>query len=126
MLTRIDHVMICVPYLEAGMSAYRLIGFDVRPGGVHPGRATENAIAFRAEDYLELLSLRRDAQAPTPGTSDGRLAEFLAKGGGFRYVAVQSDDLRADVAAMRSRGVDVADVSEGSRRTPDGRELRWL
>lgn len=126
MLTRIDHVMICVPDLEAGMAAYRRIGFDVRSGGVHPGRATENAIAFLAEDYLELLSLRRDAPAPAPGASDGRLAEFLAKGGGFRYVAVQSDDLGADVAAMRARGVEVAEPTEGSRRTPDGRELRWL
>jgi catechol 2,3-dioxygenase-like lactoylglutathione lyase family enzyme len=126
MLTRVDHVMICVPDLEAGMAAYRRIGFDVRPGGRHPGRATENAIAFLADDYLELLSLRRDAPVPAPGTSDGRLAEFLAQGGGFRYVAVQSDDLRADVAAMRGRGVEIADATEGSRLTPDGRELRWL
>ena len=126
MLTRIDHVMIAVSDLELGMAAYRRIGFDVRPGGVHPGRATENAIAFLAEDYLELLSLRRDAPAPVPGTSDGRLAEFLARGGGFRYIAIQSDDLRADVATMRSRGVEVADAAEGHRRTPDGRELRWL
>ena len=126
MLTRIDHVMIAVPDLELGMAAYRRIGFDVRPGGVHPGRATENAIAFVDEDYLELLSLRRDAPAPVPGTSDGRLAEFLARGGGFRYIAIQSDHLRADVAAMRSRGVEVADAAEGHRRTPDSRELRWL
>jgi hypothetical protein len=53
------------------------------------------------------------------------LVDFLARGGGFRYVVVQSDDLAADVAAMRARGVDVGDPTEGGRRTPGGQELRW-
>jgi hypothetical protein len=123
-LTRIDHVMICVPDLDRGVEAYTRIGFDVRPGGVHTGRGTHNAIAFNADDYVELLSVRdRDEyRAANPG---GGLLDFLAGGGGFRYVAVQSDDLAADVAAMRRRGVDVSDVSDGVRRTPSGRELRW-
>jgi len=38
---------------------------------------------------------------------------------------VQSDDLAADVAAMRQRGVDVGPVTDGGRRTPTGQELRW-
>ena len=125
MLTRIDHVMICVPKLDAGIAAYARLGFDVHPGGSHAGRATHNAIAFHRDDYLELLSLRDDAPAPAPGSSDARLAEFLAGGGGFRSIAVQSDDLEADVAAMRARGVEVGDAAEGARRTPAGLELRW-
>ena len=120
MLTRIDHVMICVPDLEAGIAAYTRIGFNVYPGGAHAGRATHNAIAFHEDDYLELLSLRDGSSG-----SDARLAEFLSRGGGFRYVAVQSDDLAADVAAMRRRGVEVSDPTEGARRTPAGQELRW-
>ena len=124
-LTRIDHVMICVPDLARGIDVYTRIGFHISPGGAHVGRATHNAIAFHQEDYLELLSLReRDAPA-APGSSEARLAEFLARGGGFRYVAVQSDDLAADVSAMRGRGVDVSDVTEGARQTPSGQELRW-
>jgi Glyoxalase-like domain len=124
MLTRIDHVMICVPDLAKGVDAYARIGFDVRPGGAHTGRGTENAIAFNAEDYLELLGVRDRAEylAASP---EGGLLDFLGKGGGFRYVAVQSDDLAADVAAMRGRGVDVGDVDDGERRTPSGRTLRW-
>src|SRR2546428_3880720 len=126
-LTRIDHVIICVPNLEEGIEAYTRIGFHVYPGGAHSGGATHNAIAFHQEDYLELLTPRggRPAGALIPGSSDARLTEFLARGGGFRYVAVQSDDLGADVAAMRGRGVDVGDATEGSRRTPARQELRW-
>ena len=128
MLTRLDHMMVCVPDLAVGIEAYRRIGFDVHAGGTHTGRGTENAIAFFADDYLELLSLRAGATAstPAPGTSEARLAEFLARGGGLRYIAIQSDDLAADVAAMRARGIDVSGPAEGARITPAGAELRWL
>src|SRR5262249_57522845 len=93
------------------------------------GRATDNAIGFHEDDYLERLSLR-DGEcdhwaAVEPGSSDARLAEYLSRGGGYRYVALQSDDLAADVVAMRQRGVDVSDATEGGRRTPAGQELRW-
>jgi catechol 2,3-dioxygenase-like lactoylglutathione lyase family enzyme len=124
MLTRIDHVMICVPDLATAIEAYTRIGFDVRPGGVHTGRGTENAIAFNAEDYVELMAVRDRAEYQT-ASPDGGLLDFLARGGGFRYVAVQSDDLAADVAAMRGRGVDVSAVADGERRTPAGQLLRW-
>jgi catechol 2,3-dioxygenase-like lactoylglutathione lyase family enzyme len=123
-LTRIDHVMICVPDLAQGMETYRNIGFDVHPGGVHTGRGTHNAIAFTGDEYLELMSVR-DRDEYVAKNPSGGLLEFLAKGGGFRFVAVQSDDVVADVAAMRSRGVDVSDVVENGRRTPAGLELRW-
>ena len=126
MLTRIDHVMICVPDLTRGIDAYTRIGFNIHPGGAHPGRGTHNAIAFNQEDYLELLSIRDPAaHGQASGGPDGGLAEYLARGGGFRYVVVQSDDLVADVDLMRRRGVEVSDAVDGARRTPAGQELRW-
>jgi catechol 2,3-dioxygenase-like lactoylglutathione lyase family enzyme len=124
-LTRVDHVMICVPDLQRGIDAYARIGFNVHPGGVHPGRGTHNAIAFNEADYIELMSVRdRDEYAAAAGPGGG-LLEFLARGGGLRFVVVQSDDLAADVAAMRRRGVEVSEPGEGGRRTPGGIELRW-
>jgi catechol 2,3-dioxygenase-like lactoylglutathione lyase family enzyme len=120
-LTRVDHAMICVPDLDAATETYRRLGFDVRPGGVHPRAGTENAIAFFEDDYLEILAIRRgEEKLVSPG-----LVDFLSHGPGFRYVAVQSDDLPADVAAMRRRGVDVGDPVDGGRRPPAGQELRW-
>ena len=123
-LARIDHVMICVPDLSRGVDTYMRLGFGVHPGGVHPGKGTHNAIAFLEDDYLELLAIR-DRGEYRSHSPFGGLVEFLERGGGLRYVIVQSDDLAADVAAMRARGVDVSDPADGSRRTPAGRELRW-
>jgi hypothetical protein len=129
MFTRIDHVMICVPDLARGMEQYRKLGFNIYPGGVHPGKGTHNAIAFNQDDYIELLAIRDEAEnraaVRAPGAPVAGLADFIAAGGGIRYVIVQSDDLASDVAAMRRRGVDVSDPVDGGRQTPSGQELRW-
>jgi catechol 2,3-dioxygenase-like lactoylglutathione lyase family enzyme len=129
MFNRIDHVMICVPDLKRGMEQYHKMGFNIHEGGVHPGKGTHNAIAFNQDDYIELLAIRDEgehrAAAGEPGNSHAGLAQFIAAGGGLRYMILQSDDLSAEVAAMRSRGVDVSDAIDRGRRTPAGQELRW-
>src|SRR5687767_2198151 len=127
MFTRIDHVMICVADLAQGIEQYRKLGFNMYPGGVHTGKGTHNAIAFNDYDYVELLAIHDQAeyQAGRGGSWTNTLSDFIAAGGGIRYLIIESDDLAADVAAMRKRGVDIADASDGGRRTPAGQELRW-
>ena len=128
MLTRIDHITVCVHDLDEGIAQFRRLGFNVAIGGVHPGKGTHNAIAFNDEDYIELLAIRDRAEyddAVQAGIGDAGLADFVAAGGGLRSIMIQSDDLAADVAAMRGRGVDVSDAIEGGRRTPAGQELKW-
>lgn len=128
MFTRIDHVMICVPDLQQGIAQYRKLGFNIHPGGDHPGKGTHNAIALNNEDYLELLAVRDPAEyaaSGKAGTWNTGLTDFIKAGGGIRYVVIQSNDLAADVTAMRGRGVDVSDVIDGSRRTPGGLLLQW-
>jgi hypothetical protein len=128
MFTKIDHLMLCVLDLERGVEQYRRLGFNVQPGGTHPGKGTHNAIAFTDEDYLELLTIREAAKERAANSGKGswgpNLAGFIAEGGGIRYIIVQSDDLVADVAAMRKRGVDVGDIAEG-RRKQGNTEFRW-
>jgi catechol 2,3-dioxygenase-like lactoylglutathione lyase family enzyme len=128
MFTRIDHVMICVPDLEKGIAQYRRLGFNIHAGGVHPGKGTHNAIAVNNEDYIELLAVRDTAEYARSGAPDTRntgLTDFIATGGGIRYIAIQSDNLDADVSAMRARAIDVSDPQAGSRHTPAGRVLQW-
>jgi len=128
MLTSIDHLMICVPDLARGTETYRRLGFNVQPGGVHPGKGTHNAIMLNDPDYLELLAIHEPAEDRAAEAQAGRFrrerAAFIAAGGGIRYVVLQSDDLAADVAAMRARGVDVSDVLDGGRQQR-GQHFRW-
>jgi len=119
MFTRIDHTMICVNDLAAAQRTYtERLGFHVYPGGDHPGRGTHNAIGFFDLDYIELMGVRDRGELERDPNSG--LLDFLAKGDGLRFFILASDDIDADVAVMRSRGVDVHDVREGSRRTPRG------
>jgi catechol 2,3-dioxygenase-like lactoylglutathione lyase family enzyme len=128
MFTGIDHVMIAVADLPSGIAQFRRLGFAMQPGGRHPGRGTWNAVACNDGDYLELIAVE-DAQVYAATGASGRpntgLTDFVAAGGGIRYLAIRSDDLAGDVAAMRIRGVDVSDPVEGSRETPEGQALRW-
>ncbi len=125
MFTRIDHVMICVPDLAQGIAQFKKLGFNMQEGGAHPGRGTHNAIAFNQDEYIELLAIRDRAEYAAAGGATGGLPDFIAAGGGIRYLVLQSNDLVADVAAMRGRGVDVSDAIEGRRLTPAGVELKW-
>src|ERR1044072_4609095 len=109
MAFRIDHVMICVSDLAHGVEQYRKLGFNMFAGGDHPGKGTHNAVAFNDADYVELLSIRDRAEYDAAGRSGwaaGTLADFISAGGGIRYIVIQSDDLAADVASMRKRGVE--------------------
>jgi catechol 2,3-dioxygenase-like lactoylglutathione lyase family enzyme len=128
MFTHIDHLMICVPDLAKGVETYKRLGFNVQSGGVHLGKGTHNAIMLNDEDYLELLAIHDPAEDRAAEAQAGRFrrerAEFIAAGGGIRYVVLQSDDMAADVAAMRGRGVDVSDVLDG-RRAQGGQDFKW-
>src|SRR5262245_9697910 len=128
MFTSVDHLMICTSDLAMGTKTYRRLGFNVQPGGVHPGKGTHNAIAFNDEDYLELLAIHDPAEERAANGGAGSwgadLPGFITAGGGIRYVILQSDDLVADVAAMRTRGVDVTDAVDG-RRAQGDQEFRW-
>jgi len=50
MLTRIDHVMICVANLEHGIEAYTRLGFNIYPGGVHTGTIDPTLTALYIRD----------------------------------------------------------------------------
>ncbi|MCE2999123.1 MAG: VOC family protein [Betaproteobacteria bacterium] len=125
MFTHIDHVTLGVADLEQGTAQLRRLGFHVQPGGVHEGRGTHNALAWNDEDYLELLAIRDAAEYRAASRTGASFEAFIAAGGGIHSIALASDDLEADVAAMRGRGIAVSDVLPGSRTTPDGRTLRW-
>ncbi|GAB4512712.1 MAG: VOC family protein [Anaerolineae bacterium] len=117
-----DHAIIAVNDLDAAMRNYEALGFTVMRGGEHASGSTHNAlICFSDGTYLELLAAT--GRAPQPGTTD--FSPMLRNGEGFVGYALYSDDLAADIAVMRARGIPVGDPQPGRRLRPDGVELRW-
>lgn len=121
MLT-IDHIVIFVQDLNAAIENFRAIGFTTNYGGKHADGITENGLVIFADGtYLELIALV-EGHSYEDATFRGLLLE---EGEGFTGYALMSDNIQAEIMALRERGINAADVRAGSRKRPDGEELRW-
>jgi catechol 2,3-dioxygenase-like lactoylglutathione lyase family enzyme len=116
----LDHVVIAVHDLDAAIADYTALGFTVRPGGAHPGRATHNALVVFADgSYFELIAWKK----PAP---DERWWQLLQRHGeGIVDFALLPHDTGAVVAAARERGLALDGPLEGGRLRPDGERLHW-
>jgi hypothetical protein len=113
----LDHVLIAVAGLDdAARDIETRLGLGSVAGGRHPGFGTANRIVPLGAAYLELVAVADPAQAAA--SVFGRWVAAAAPGSRLGW-AVRTDDLDAVAARL---GLGVAD---GSRTTPDGRELRW-
>ena len=124
MLTGLDHAIVGLRDLASAPELGTALGIVVSPGGVHPGWGTRNAIARFGIDYFELLAVGdRDEAAASPR---GRaFLHWLRGGEGWLGFALASDDVEADAAAIRARGLDVEPPQRGSRTRPDGTTMSW-
>lgn len=120
MLTAIDHLVIVVADLQGAIERSQRLGFSVVPGGRHTTSGTHNALIGLADgSYIELLAFYQpNPQSPWWGALD--------HGGGLSDFCVQTDDLRADVAAFRAAGIAMSDPSPMGRVRPDGFRLEWV
>jgi len=84
MLTRVDRVVIGVADLHVAVQTYTRLGFELHT-------RAGSAIAFNADDRLELVPVPADEVVPP----------------GVRSVVIESDDLAGDLTAMRARGIDI-------------------
>jgi len=116
----LDHMVIAVADLDAAAADYRVLGFTVYPGGVHHGGVSHNALVVFADGaYFELIAYRQAAP-------EVRWWQVLSKGGeGFVDFALLPGDTARDVAAARSRGLDLDGPIAGGRLRPDGARLDW-
>ncbi|MGQ0548483.1 MAG: VOC family protein [Armatimonadota bacterium] len=124
MLHRVDHLVYATPDLNSGMAEIEmLLGIRATFGGQHPGRGTRNAlIALGPATYLEIIA--PDPEQPSPETprpfgidrlKESRLVAWAAN-------ARDLEHLRREAA---SQGVQLGDVTPGSRRRSDGVVLSW-
>jgi len=139
---RLDHVVILVKNLDAAMTQYCGLGFNVFAGGEHAGGLTSNAlIAFADGSYLELLAFRagagrgsnlrreQESDGSAPDAQSSLSARFMhrrAVGEGLVDFALASESLSEDIRRARLSGLDLSGPARGGRYRPDGRELRWL
>ena len=123
-LPKVDHLVYGTPDLNRGISEIeKLLGVRATPGGQHPGRGTHNALlALGPTTYLEIIA--PDPQQPAPktprpfgidGVKEPRLIAWAAKG-------KELDQLRQDAGR---KGVQLGEVTSGSRQRPDGVVLSW-
>jgi hypothetical protein len=118
---QIDHVVILVRDLARAAADYTAAGFTVTPGGEHATGGTHNAlIGFADGTYLELIAFREPDRPQAH-----RWWSRLADGEGYVDYALLCDDLEAEIPALRTRGLEVADPADGGRHRPDGQFVGW-
>ena len=126
LITRLDHVVVAVRDLAQGIARYREMGFDVRPGGRHGGRGTENAIIRFGLEYIELLSVYDRAEAEGAGIGRRTLVEYLEQwDGGLIGWAAATDDIDEVAERLRRLGKSFEGPFAMSRQRPDGTRLSW-
>jgi catechol 2,3-dioxygenase-like lactoylglutathione lyase family enzyme len=119
MFRAVDHIVVVVRDLEAAIAAYSGAGFTVVRGGRH-NIGTHNAlIAFTDGSYIELIAFLN----PVPGHP---WYSALQARGGLVDFCMQTDDLDADVGALRAAGAAIGDPSPMTRDRPDGYRLKWV
>ena len=123
MIIGIDHVLIAVEDLDQAVEDYQQLGFRVLRGGQHPGRGTYNALVPLADGaYLELIGLQNRELAEQ---RSAHIIEALKRENRLVGFALESNDLAADVAAIRARGLAIGEPIPGERIRPDGQRAAW-
>lgn len=124
----LDHIVISVGYdIEQAMGHFRALGFTVVYGGVHASGATHNALIWFPDlTFIELLALTGNDAKPGVVDFAPMVRQSMVPGhNAFVGYALRSDDLDADIAALRARGDQVSEPMESGRLRPDGVRLAW-
>ena len=119
MLSKLDHVTIVVPDVEAAVQSYqRLLGRPPLWRGTHPELGTSAALFALSNSVIELMG-------PSPDTPDAAETEALrgllqAGGGGLQTLSFGTDDAVACTRVLRERGVRATPPQDGEARSHDG------
>lgn len=116
----LDHVTVAGRDLDALRRTFADAGLPPTVGGDHDNGVTHMAsVPFRDGVYLELIA-SRDLDRTAPWWDAA-----IRHDAGPSAWAIRSDDVAADVARLRERGLAVTDPETFSRTRPDGVELSW-
>src|SRR5215475_3695541 len=124
LLTQVDHLVYATPDLNRGIGEIeQLTGVRASPGGQHPGGGTRNAlVALGPTSYLEIIAPDPDQPAPSTPRTFG--IDNLQRSKLVTWAAKTNDLAQLKLQAERN-GIQLAPVSPGSRKRPDGVLLSW-
>lgn len=102
MLTRIHHVGVVVPSLEAGLKFWRdTLGMRVTRSATIEEQGVRAALLEVGGSEVELLE---------PLSPEGGVGKFLARrGGGLHHVCFETDDVARELEDARARGLQLID-----------------
>jgi len=102
MLNKIEHVALAVADLDAAVAHYTEVwGLEVSHRERVDDQGVEEIMLRLGDSYLQLLG------ATEPDTTVGRFLE--RSGEGLHHIAYEVDDLRATIASLRAKGVEMID-----------------
>jgi methylmalonyl-CoA/ethylmalonyl-CoA epimerase len=102
MLNKIEHVALAVDDLDAAVSHYTEVwGLEVSHRERVEDQGVEEVMLQLGDSYLQLLG------ATGAGTSVGKFLE--RRGEGLHHIAYEVDDLRATLASLKAKGVEMID-----------------
>jgi len=124
MKLRIDHVTVCGSHLEQMRRGFAAAGLGTSYGGRHANGVTHmDLLAFPDGSYMELIA-PIDSLASATGMTSG-WSQLMEGDAGPGAWAVRTDDIHAEAARLRAAGIEVRGPEAGSRKRPDGIDLRW-
>jgi len=116
MIESLHHIGVAVARLDEAAERYRAMGFAVGPPEVVETEGVRLAFVTSGDTRLELLE---------PLKPDGVIARFIEKRGeGMHHVAFRTPDIRAAMAGLRAKGLDVIDAEP--RRGHGGRLVAFV
>jgi hypothetical protein len=116
-MTSVDHVVISVADLQAGVRRWQAAGLPPTFGGTHPWGTANAVVRGPGRAYLELISA---------GEAESAIATRVRDSPGPLSWALGVDDIEQARAALVERGYAPGPAAPSSRTTPSGDRLSWL
>ncbi|MFV0332689.1 MAG: VOC family protein [Tropicimonas sp.] len=121
-LTELDHFAWATPDLAAASARFaQATGVTPAPGGSHPGKGTQNALAALGPGLY--LAIDGPDPAQPPEAVNGAWMRKLAAPS-LRVFVARTGDIDTLERVMRAQGFDTRREHQ-SRIDPEGREIAW-
>lgn len=123
----LDHIVHAVRDLDAAEEFYRRAGFTVSARNIHPWGTHNHVVQFPGF-FIEVLTvgepdkLKGEGLAKVFGIAN---QEHIARGEGFSMLALESQNIAADVEDFKKRGIGISHALPFSReaKLPDGKTI---